>query len=338
MLVACGREVPPPARASGAPRPEPAVTGDDEPGEVGRRLGELFARGMRGDDPEALAAAFRELRGVARPEELPFVDRVEKLAREMSAAGDDMDAMLAATVAAMGDLERLAPDLEARVAVVHQSIGLALMATGTGVGSQADQLALGASERLVRDHPADPRAGELRAVALRKIGGDLRGALAAARRCAPVAPGCAEVAAHLVREIETPRCTAADLKPGFALHRGTSRGAAEGATREVTIGSSKVWIASEPALAAGDLTEIKGAGEQLLLVLAPAAERKLETFLVQSAFLDSHGVVFVEGEVVGDAPRMMPMMRGMVLLASAPGSAIALESICSRVTRERASD
>ena len=57
-------------------------------GALAARIGELFGRGMQAGDEAALTEAFREMRAVARPAEVPLVDRVERLARDMRAAGE----------------------------------------------------------------------------------------------------------------------------------------------------------------------------------------------------------------------------------------------------------
>src|SRR5690606_31511934 len=131
---------------------------------------------------------------------------------------DDLEGLVRVTGSALVDLERLAPNADARIAVAHQAYALALAAAGEPSGASADRLAVGASERLVRDLPDDPRAWAVRAQVLRRVEEDLRGAAAAARRCAGSLPPCAELAWHLVREIEAPRCEGPHVHPGFALH------------------------------------------------------------------------------------------------------------------------
>lgn len=333
-IAACARPLPPVPRP--APAAEDRASVPDAPSAVAARLGELFERGMRGGDDAALAEAFREMRAVARPEELPFVDRVEKLAREMRGAGDDVDALLAVAVRALGDLERLAPDVESRLAVAHQAYALSLIAADERSGPDADRLALGASERLVRDRPDDPRSWALRAHVLRRVAGDLRAASAAARRCSATHPPCAELAWQLVREIEAPRCKAADLRAGFALHRGTREGRHDRAPRELLVGGAPMWIADSPAVAAADVEEVVGDAGAVLIGLTPAAAGKLEAFRAQVASADAAGVVLVEGRPVGAASRLVPMMRGKLILGSDPAAPLALDAICARVVRERA--
>ncbi len=336
-LSGCARPLPPrplPAASSEAP----AGAADGAPSAVAARLGELFERGMRGGDDAALTEAFREMRAVARPEELPFVDRVERFAREMRTAGDDIDALLGVAVSALVDLEKLAPDVESRLAVAHQAYALAIVAAGEKSGAAADALAIGASERLVRDRPTDPRAWSLRAHVLRRVAGDLPEASLAARRCSATHPPCAELAWQLVREIEAPRCRRIDLRPGFALHRGTREGRHDRAPREVAVGPTSMWIAEQPGIAAADIEVVVGDASAILIVLTPVAAGKLEDFRAQTAWADAAGVVFADGRVVGAASRLVPMMRGKLLLGSDPAAPLSLDALCARVVRDRAPD
>lgn len=341
LLAACGgaprptaREATPPApREEAAARPAP-----DGESALSARIGELFERGMQAGDEAALAEAFREMRAVARPEELPVVDRVERLARDMRAAGDDVDALLRIMVAALSDLERLSPDLESRLAVARQAFALSETAAGEPAGVEADRLALGASERLVRDRPDDPRAWSLRAHVLRRVAEDLRGALVAARRCSATLPPCAALAWQLVREIEAPRCPAASLRPGFALHRGTRDGAHERATRALSVGGVTMWVAEVPALTLADVASIAGDGTTAVVELTPAAASRIEAFRVQVAGVDTEGAILVEGRPAARVSRLVPMMRGKLLLGTDPSAPLALETLCTQIVRDRAPD
>lgn len=338
-LVACAR----PAPSRPAPAAPPAATAATTPaadpdGAMGARIGALFERGMQAGDEAALAEAFREMRAVARPEELPVVDRVERLARDMRAAGDDVGAIVHIMVGALSDLERLAPDAEARLAFARQAFALSETAAGEAAGVEADRLALGISERLVRDRPDDPRAWGLRAHVLRRVAEDLRGALAAARRCSATLPACGELAWQLVREIEAPRCPAAHLRPGFALHRGTRDGAHERAPRALTVGDAPMWVAEQPALTAADVAAIAGDGTTAVVVLTPAAASKIESFRVQQAGVDTEAAILVEGRAAARVTRLVPMMRGKLLLGTDRSAPLALETLCTQIVRDRAPD
>lgn len=306
----------------------------DEPS----RVGDLFEKAFKGGDPTAVDEAFRALRAGARPDELPFVDRTIALAAEMRAAGDDVDAMVRAATRALADLERLAPDDKTRLAVGQQIYALAVMAAGTPPGEATDALTLAMSERLVARQPKEPRAHALRSLVLRRISGDLQGALREARICGKDHPPCVELAWALVREIEAPRCKAADLRPGFAVHRGTSIGSNEKAPREVAVGGAKLWIAESAAMTGADLREVVGGDGALLLALAPASRPKLGEYLSQAAFVDAAAVVFVDGKPVGAASRLIPMVPDKLLLGGDPKAPLTLDSVCKNVTRERAAD
>ncbi len=336
VLAGCGSPLTPASAPALATRPapsdKPATPAPTEPS----RVGDLFERAFQGGDPTAVDEAFRALRSGARPDELPFVDRTIALAAEMRAAGDDVDAMVAAATRALRDLERLAPDDKTRLAVGQQVYGLAVMAAGTPPGAETDALALSVSESLIAKQPREPRAHALRSLVLRRISGDLQGALREARICGKDHPPCVELAWALVREIEAPRCKAADLRPGFALHRGTTIAPSEKAAREVAIGSAKVWVAESAAITAGDVREVVGGDGALLLVLATRAPAKLGEYLSQAAFIDAAGVVYAEGKAVGAASRLIPMVPDKLLLGGDPKAPLALESVCRNITRQRA--
>jgi len=300
------------------------------------RVGELFEQAFRGGDPGAVDEAFRALRAGARPEEVPFVDRTIALAAEMRALGDDVDAMVGATTRALADLERVAPDDKTRLAVGQQVYALAVMAAGTAPGRDADALAVAISIRLTQSQPQEPRVHALRSLTLRRIEGDLQGALGEARICGKDHPPCVELAWALVREIEAPRCKAADLRPGFALHRGSNLGKHDGAPREVSVGPVKAWVSEAPALAASDLREVVGGDGALLLVLEKAAASKLGDYLSQAALLDATGVVFSEGKAVGVANRLIPLVPDKLLLGGDPRAAFELETVCKTITRNKA--
>jgi hypothetical protein len=302
------------------------------------RVGDLFEKAFKGGDPAAVDEAFRALRAGATPSELPFVDRTIALAAEMRAAGDDVDALVRAATRALADLEKLAPDDATRLAVGQQIYALAVMAAGTPPGAETDALTLAMSERLVAKQPKEPRAHALRSLALRRIQGDLQGALREARICGKSHPPCVELAWALVREIEAPRCKASDLRPGFALHRGTPIARHDKAPRETAVGTTKLWIAEAPSLAAADLVEVVGGDGALLLALAPASRPKLGEYLSQAAFVDAAGVVMADGKAVGAASRLIPMVPDKLLLGGDPNAPLTLEAVCKNVTRNRAAD
>lgn len=333
LAAACGERVPP--RSPETPPATSTPDGrDDAPSAVAARIGELFERGLHTGDEVALAEAFRSMRDVARPEELPLVDRLERLVRDLHPVRD-LEGLVRVTAAALADLERLAPNADARLAVAQQAVALAIVAAGEPSGTTADRLAIGISERLVRDQPHDPRAWEVRAQVLRRIEEDLRGAAAAARRCSAEHPPCAELAWQLVREIEAPRCPGAHLRPGFALHRGNREGEHPAAPRAIQAGGP-MWIAAEPALAAADVASIAADGGTLLVTLTPAAAAKLEPFRSQAARVDAAGAVLVDGTVVGAAARLVPMMRGKLLVDSDPAAPLSLDAVCAKIVRDRA--
>jgi hypothetical protein len=334
--TSCGATVPPPAQRASAPTAKSTPAAADEPvaeSAIADRLGELLERGLRGDDA-ALDDAFREMRELARPDERAMVDRLERMVRDVKAA-DDLDAMLRIAVEAVTDLEKLAPDVTSRLAMGVQAFSFAQMAAGHPSGPAADALALGSSERLVRDFPGDPRALELRAHVLRRIANDLRGALAAARRCA-AAPACRELAQQLVREIEAPRCRKASIKPGLALHRGSRTTPMVEGLREIAVGGAPLWISAQPALKGADVEEIVADAEALLIVLTPAAQDLVEPFRRQMMGRDMEAALLVDGKPVGAARRMMAMVPRSVILGSDPAAPLTLESVCTQIVRERA--
>jgi hypothetical protein len=335
LAASCGgAQAPPSAPPAATVRPS-AAGAPGAPSAVTARIDALFERGLQRGDEASLARAFGEMRAVARPEERPFIDRLERLAHD-ARAEDDLDGLIRLMTAALTDLERLAPDRDARLAIAQQAYALALSAAGEPAGAAADGLAIGASERLVRDHADDPRAWGLRAQVLRRIQEDLRGAWTAARRCAAEHPPCAELTWQLVREIEVPRCHAADLRPGFALHRGNRQGAHEAAPRAIDAGGAPMWIVTAPSVTASDVAEIAGGEGALLVTLTPDAAPKLEAFREQVARVDAAAAVLVEGRFAGAATRLVPMARGKLLLASDPAAPLSLDAVCAQIVRERA--
>jgi hypothetical protein len=322
---------PPPAPPA-APTAAPAEAPPSDARASSRAL-DALDKSLVGGDPSALAAEVRELARTAPAAEKPFLERLEGLIRALAAGGGDVDATLRVAVQGLAQLEPLARHVDTRVGLAMRTHSMAIAATGSAGGEAADAIAVGMSQRLEGDFPDEPRALAVRASVMRRIEGDLAGALARARRCAGALPVCEKLVEALTAELGAPRCAGAELRAGFALHRGTAGGAHASAPRRLEVGGAPMWIAEAPAIAGSDVEEMVGDGGTLLITLTPGSRSKLDAFLSQSTESDAAAVIFTEGAARGVATRLVPMLRGKLLLTSDSRAPLRLEAVCARVRR-----
>ena len=99
-----------------------------------------------------------------------------------------------------------------------------------------------------------------------------------------------------------------------------------------------MWVAEQPAITRADVSSVAGDGTTIVLALTPAATDRIEAFRVQIAGVDTEGALLVDGRAGARVSRLVPMMRGKLLLGSPPGAPLALEALCTQIVRDRAPD